>query len=209
MAQYRVGYLYIRCLSSKRTNKHTLILTLNMPPKVNQNLLKKVKKDYEALNRKRSKKIKNLEKAAMMSALASKAAPMPMRSFRKRKTPAATVNKVAKMMATDLIQDYTHLEQTLFYPNLGVYRGLSKGATSTAIATIKTSTTISAAANNYFALSWIPSTSPTSYALSYYSSASANDPYNAAASVLGGPFSGTNPGTDYRIVSARDRKSVV
>ncbi len=124
---------------------------------------------------------------------------------RAKKNAAGNIVQKATMEFTlNHLLDTSHLIQTLFYPSLGVYRGLAKGSATTALATLKKTFDLTIAANGSLGLSWVPTDLTGAGAISYFVGVAGNDPdpYQASSTKVAGFFNATNPSTDYRVVSA-------
>jgi hypothetical protein len=125
------------------------------------------------------------------------------RRIRRQRRPFNGGNNVGLPVGKDILHSTQHLIQSLFYQDHGVFRGLSKGSSTTAVTIIKQSFIINCTALQTLQFSWTPSelTAPNWY--SSRDAAVATHPYDAGSVAVGGPFSVVNPSSVRRLVGAR------
>jgi hypothetical protein len=97
--------------------------------------------------------------------------------------------------------------QTQFFPTLGVYRGLAKSFNPSAVAFTRSSTdVVISAGNNAFSALLIPSNGAGGNFLNIGQAAvtgtGISNPFASGSVIVAGPYSASNPGTDWRPISA-------
>ncbi len=101
--------------------------------------------------------------------------------------------------------------QNHFFPDAGNFRGVADGSGNSALSTYQVSTTISSSTTNtWTTFAFAPTTNQAGQVFSCCSNPTLYNPFNASGATyynLSGAFAGTNPSTDYRVVSATIRIS--
>jgi hypothetical protein len=105
-----------------------------------------------------------------------------------------------------------HAVQNHFFPDAGNFRGVADGSGNSCLATYQTSSTLTASATNTVTTFYItPTVDQTANAFGSAQLGTFSSPFNSTSgavySNIAGGFNGSNPSTDYRVVSTTMRIS--